>query len=454
MKNKRIISFTIAAFSLICSIISMPKTAYAADNSIKIAVISDCHYMSPELNPFGKAFEKYIANDRKLLAQSNAIVKETVAEIKKSDADIVLVTGDITKDGEEIDHKRMASFFSDLEKSGKKVFVINGNHDIYNNDAVKFIGDKTQKVKNISPTEFKKIYADFGYNQAIAKDPNSMSYVVEPVKGFRIIAMDSCYYLKNPSLKAPITSGGFSNQRLNWIEKQIKDAKSKGKTIIGMMHHGIIPHFTYEDKFCPEYIISDHKNIANQFADLGLHVVFTGHFHAQDVAQQKSNKNNLIYDVETGSLVTYPCPYRIVSIAKDNKMNIVTKNVNKIDCNLDGKTLKQYSKNFVTSGLKELAPKLLKGFLIQNGKSETDANKQVSLLTTQQIFPNTTILDIGVNSIVNHYAGDEKMTTQTDSLINFLRSLNKPSMKMAADILYSLNTDLPPADNNLTIRIK
>lgn len=123
-----------------------------------------------------------MASDRKLLAESKAILESAMEAIKKSDVDLVLFSGDLTKDGEYISHKQFTEYLKQLEKAGKQVFVINGNHDINNPHAVKFEGDKTTPVQQVTPSRFKSLYKDFGYGEAIAKDRYSLSYVVEPVE--------------------------------------------------------------------------------------------------------------------------------------------------------------------------------------------------------------------------------------------------------------------------------
>ena len=62
------------------------------------------------------------------------------------------------------------------------MYVTNGNHDILNPNAVRFNGDTTSPVDYLTPKQFKNIYEDFGYKEAIAKDPKSLSYVVEPAE--------------------------------------------------------------------------------------------------------------------------------------------------------------------------------------------------------------------------------------------------------------------------------
>ena len=53
---------------------------------------------------------------------------------------------------------------------------------------------------------------------------------------------------------------------------------------------------------------------------LGVSLVFTGHFHAQDITRRTfDNGRRTLYDIETGSTVTAPCPYRRVAITADQK---------------------------------------------------------------------------------------------------------------------------------------
>lgn len=155
-----------------------------------------------------------------MLAESESILLRALAAIRKSDAQFVLICGDLTKDGEYICHQRFADFLTELANAGKNVYVINGNHDIYNPSAFSYNGSKKIPIKNTSPRDFQRLYYGYGYEQAIAVDPNSLSYVVEPAPGLRIIAMDSCIYNKNS--KFSVTNGALPPERLNWVKYQIQ----------------------------------------------------------------------------------------------------------------------------------------------------------------------------------------------------------------------------------------
>ena len=90
------------------------------DNHLKIAVVSDIHYMHPSLlgpgGAAGAAFQNYINYDPKMVEYSDPIFRTVMNEIKTEAPDILLVPGDITKDGEKIGHQAMAGFFSQLHR--------------------------------------------------------------------------------------------------------------------------------------------------------------------------------------------------------------------------------------------------------------------------------------------------------------------------------------------------
>ena len=74
---------------------------------IKIAVITDTHVMAPELliND-GTAWQKYLASDRKLIDYSRPLLDAVLSKIENEiRPDAVLVTGDLTKDGEVLSHQ-------------------------------------------------------------------------------------------------------------------------------------------------------------------------------------------------------------------------------------------------------------------------------------------------------------------------------------------------------------
>lgn len=421
--------------------------------SLKISVLSDIHYYDPSLGVTGKAFEDYLAGDRKLLAESSAILESAMNEIKNSDSEIVLISGDLTKDGERVNHLAVAKILKELEAEGKKVYVTHGNHDILNPHAVSFDGETTSPVDYVTPKEFKKIYADFGYKEAIAKDPKSLSYVVEPTDDTRIIVMDSVLYDTNIADDYPKTEGALSSDRLEWILKQIEDAKKKNKRIIGMTHHGIVQHFGVQEQFFKEYLVDDWEDVSAILADAGLNVIFTGHFHAQDAVSKTTSAGNTIFDIETGSLVTYPAPYREVEIS-DNKMKIHTNTVDEINYNTSNLSFPAYAKGFLEEGMKKLVPNMLAQIYIKQGMPPEQALQAAQAITQMQVAPSITVGSLISNAMIQHYMGDETIDPTTGLILQGMMTSSNPNVKMLGGAVYSILSDVAPSDNHLEIELE
>ncbi len=418
---------------------------------VKLAVFSDPHYFAPEYVKEGQAFDTYLAHDRKLLAESKAILSKTVESIRKTDSQIVLVTGDLTKDGEKLSHTQVAACLKELRDDGKQVFVVPGNHDINNPKAVQYEGNKAIPVDRITPDDFREIYHDFGYDQAIARDPDSLSYVVQPVPGLWILAIDSCSYDNNKNKGIPVTGSGLNAKRLSWIFDQLKAAQEQNIMVVGMMHHGLIPHFSTEKTLFSNYIVDDWENIAAKFADMGMKVIFTGHFHAQDIATTQTKNNQSIYDIETGSLVTYPCPYRLIELTND-KIDIETETIREIDYNTQGKPFPQYAADFLSHGISEMVPQFLTELFVKRGMALKDAKIAAGQLAAVKLTPTFTLQTLIADALKSHFIGDEVYDTTRSNLVSKLQASYNQKIRLLGNFLYSLYNDTPPPDNNVIIK--
>lgn len=406
--------------------------------SVKIAIFSDPHLFDPVLTTNGEEFRKYLENDRKLLAESDAILQSTINSIINDKPDIVLVPGDLTKDGEKQNHERFANYLNQLKMAGIKVFVIPGNHDINNPNSKSFIGNSSVAIPTINPDEFKNIYSKFGYENAIDKDGSSLSYIVEPINGLWIFGIDACKYDNN--VNNPTVAGAIKPNTLKWIENKLKEAKEKKKVVLAFMHHGAVEHFTGQTQFFSDYVIDNWRNVTSALADAGLKVVFTGHFHANDITLHRTSQNNVLYDIQTGSLVSYPNPYRIAELTTDKKLIIKTKRVESINYNLNGEpNFQTYSKNFLINGFQTITTNLIKSLY--------------NLTTEQAASYNEQIYPLLINALIAHYEGDEQPMSETTTKINQLLTSSDSILKSFGIFLNSLWTDLLPADNNIIINM-
>ena len=301
------------------------------DMNLRIAVMSDLHYLSPDMIADTEDFEHAFNSDRKLLKESSSVLREMLERVRADKPDILLVSGDLTKDGEQECHAALAKQLQQLQQDvpGLKIYVINGNHDIRNYNAKNFntADGKAVPATRTHPEDFKRIY-DFVYSDstviatftpAAGNEAGSLSYVARPVEGLTIVAMDTCRYSKENTSNGTDeheTSGAISADLEKWVIEQTAAAKARGDLVIGLEHHGLVPHFDVEPTILPMYLVNGYERIAQEYADAGMSAVFTGHMHAVDIAAMTTKAGNTFYDIETGSALTYPCPVRFVDLRR------------------------------------------------------------------------------------------------------------------------------------------
>jgi DNA repair exonuclease SbcCD nuclease subunit len=396
-------------------------------------VFSDPHYFDPSLGASGAAFETYLAHDRKLIAESDAIMRAMVARAFAENPQVVLVSGDLTKDGEQLSHQTMAAYLAQLKAGGRKVFVVPGNHDIQNGGASSYAGDTVTPVAAVSAGEFANIYKDLGFSDAIARDGNSLSYVAELVPGLWLLALDSFIY---GEVRGPMQSSGrFLDGTLVWIQTQLDEAKRRGVRVMAMMHHGLVEHFANQAFIFPEFVVQARDVVGALLSNGGVGVVLTGHFHASDITRGiPSGSTKSMYDVETGSAVTYPCPYRIVDVS-DDTLAITTQHITSIDYDL-GSALDfpTYAHDSLRLGLETLITTLVEA--PPYSMAAADASQLAPWLG---------------DGLVAHYAGDEVMPADAQATVQTLVSSGDNVRSLAGVMLRSIWTDLPPLDNAVTL---
>lgn len=411
----------------------MDGTSPLASPTAKLLVFSDPHYFAPTLGTSGPAFEAYLTHDRKLIAESDAILRAMVGLVEAENPDVVLVAGDLTKDGERISHEAAAAYLREMTAGGRRVFVVPGNHDIQNGNAVSYAGETTTAVDAISAAEFADIYADLGYGQAIARDPGSLSYVAEIAPGLWLLALDSCIY--GDTRGSGLTAGKLSDGTKAWTKVWLDEARRRGNRVVAMMHHGLFEHFGNQTLLFPQYVINERDVVAGLLGSGGVHVVFTGHFHANDITQGPPGDSTWpIFDIETGSTVTYPCPYRVVDLASD-VLAVATKHVTAIDYDLGGAAdFQTLAYNSLHLGLTELIAGLIQ--------------QPPYALAPEQATALAPWLGDG---LLAHYAGDEVMPAEVLPEIQSLLASTNTVELLAGAMLQSIWTDLPPPDNTVTL---
>ena len=187
VKMKKLVSIFLSVV-LIASSVSVGAFAAQDDADLNFAVASDLHYTLPEEELTGEIDDEiyWYANRRAAMEnESGWIIDEFLNQCAENDdCEFVLISGDIVQNGRRViqEHYDMAAKFAEFEKkTGKQIYVTVGNHD-------------AGKGSETDVEDFKRIYADFGYNEALTVDEETCSYTADLNEKYRLISLDSCDY--------------------------------------------------------------------------------------------------------------------------------------------------------------------------------------------------------------------------------------------------------------------
>lgn len=228
--------------------------------------------------------------------------------MKAQKPDVLILSGDITNNGEKVSHQEMAKKLADIEKSGVQTFVIPGNHDVLNPYARKFEEGKQLKVEDITPDEFASIYHHSGYDEAVMRDDSTLSYLAAPSEDVWLLMVDTADYENNKRFGAPETNGYISTQTFAWIQKCIDLAKEYDAELVTVTHHNLLDH---SELLTKGFTIVQNKEAVSLFAKNDIALNLSGHVHIQDIRSETAH-DRTIYDIATSSMAMYPQQYGVV----------------------------------------------------------------------------------------------------------------------------------------------
>lgn len=308
----------------------------------KFAVIADPHYYSEKLGTSGESYRRRAGSDQKMLAESKGTVKAALDEIKNSDAEFLLIAGDLSNDGERVSHEEIREMLYEFKKT-KPVYVVTATHDwCCDENPRRYEGDRVfHDVETLGPGELRDFYKDFGPKEADAEyftHLNNSSYVVTPKKGISVFCLNDDQNGKG--------SSGYSDEHFEWIKEQTKKAQERGDFVFGMQHHHL--YLTeFERAINGKGSVEYRKEQASKFADIGFKIMFVGHSHMQHIRRHISENGNEYYEVNVGSISGYPAPIAYCEI-KDGNLSIDVSHLKTFEYN--GKTYgNDYLKNHATA---------------------------------------------------------------------------------------------------------
>lgn len=303
----------------------MSTRIIGADNEpLKIQFITDVHYYSRQNGTEGPAYEKEEAKSQQVIKDSDIVIQKGFDMLcEDTSADIVVLAGDTTRNGEYTSHEGIIALLHDLQKRGKRVYVITATHDYRGEGYGRgFEGDKVLEIPAVKDrAELWDMYYDFGPSEAIATHRASMSYVVQLAPGYRLFALNDDYNTKPD----PNGGSGFSDDCMAWILEQLEDAKKNDQYVIAMTHHPMISPSPFYSIIGSGDMQKHHEITREIFADAGLHCMLTGHTHVHDISYITTPKGNRFYDIACSALIGCPPNYRTITFdPKNAKIDVDT----------------------------------------------------------------------------------------------------------------------------------
>lgn len=215
--------------------------------------------------------------------------------------DALILSGDLTFNGEHASHEALAEKLSRVERAGIDVLVMPGNHDLNSGSAVRFAGEDYERVESVTSQDFAQIYRSFGFDDALSRDDASLSYVFEVNDRLRVLMVD-------------VNTAGASNRVTErtaaWIAAQLADAKDAGCRVIAVSHQNLLEHSSL---LSTGFTIGSAEALRALYADSSVLCNLSGHIHMQHAVQSAKG----LWDIATSSLAVSPNQYGVLTLSQD-----------------------------------------------------------------------------------------------------------------------------------------
>ena len=293
---KKLLSCSLALL-LLCT--ALPRTA-RAEEEFTLLTATDPHFIAPGLTDHGAYFTALTeSSDGKLMRCSEEIMDAFLAEAIAQKPEALLLTGDLTFNGALLSHTALAAKLHAAEERGLRIYVLPGNHDLDNPSAASFSGESFTRVASATAEDFRRIYADFGFDEALSIDTDSLSYVAALNEDTRLLMLD---------FNTRHDPCGISDKTLAWVGAQLKDARDAGMKLLTAGHQNIFQL----TMFRAGYVIQNAEKLAALFREYGVTLYLSGHLHCQHWKTEDG-----LTEIATSALSVSPCQYGVLKVTGD-----------------------------------------------------------------------------------------------------------------------------------------
>ena len=294
--------------AMLLTVLCIVGAADSASAETKLMVVSDLHYLEPSLYQGSELFLRVLrTGDGKITQCGEELLSALYQEILFEQPNALIVTGDLTYNGEKISHEALAAWFGTVEDAGVDVWVIPGNHDINTTNPIGFADGMYYGVKAASPDEFAAIYADYS-------EPGEagFSYIARISDGLWAAMTDVAFYQEQAQ-----TFGLFADSHAAWLEEALKKAGEAGGQVVTATHHNLLTHTEFAKE---NFLMFGNESMAALARAYGVELNLSGHMHIQHIAREDG-----LADAALGAFCIWPHRYALVTLSDDNSLRYEAK---------------------------------------------------------------------------------------------------------------------------------
>ena len=293
MRNRPAFAAALLAVLLLFSCLA--GAAGAAGAETRLMVVSDLHYLAPGLYRGSGLFLRSLrGGDGKITQYGDELLSALYREILREKPDALVVTGDLTFNGEKASHTALADWFRSVEDAGVPVLAIPGNHDINTRPAA-FSGESYTAAETVTPEEFAALYAGF-----TERGDAGFSYAAKVSESLWVALADVSWYQDGAQ-----TFGVFTGRHEAWLRGVLESAREAGARVVTATHHSLLPHTEFSRE---SFLMFGSESMAALARQYGVGLNLSGHLHIQHIAREDG-----LADAALGAFCIWPHRYALVT---------------------------------------------------------------------------------------------------------------------------------------------
>lgn len=355
----------------------------------QIAFISDAHIQDVDGHAERVRSMEVQVQSTRLFNENYYALLAALDDVARRNIRWVVLPGDLTDNGQFFNQQKIKNILhSYTQRKGMRFFVTTGNHDptlplgLMQKNAHFLAADGSRVTREDSCAGYvsqMECYADFGFfprkddcywespftsytydkysyedacrESVLSKRAYTLcdsltatdaSYLVEPVDGLWLLAIDGGVYLpkemKDGKWSYQGSSAGYNLVLkhkpflLPWVRKVVEEAQKRHKTLVAFSHYPLVDfndgvsesvRQMWGDRRFDLHRVPE-AEVSEAFLQAGLRLHFAGHMHVNDTGIWEGKDGKHLYNIQVPSIATYVPAYKILTIESDEVFRVET----------------------------------------------------------------------------------------------------------------------------------